>query len=44
MNSIHELLDNSARKYPNKSAIIFDDLRISFAELLKKTEFLNFKQ
>ena len=41
MNSIHELLDNSARKYPNKSAIIFDDLRISFTELLKKTEFLS---
>jgi len=41
MNSIHELLDNSARKYPHKSAIIFDDLRISFAELLKKTEFLS---
>ncbi len=41
MNSIHELLDNSARKYPHKSAIVLDDFRLSFDELLKKTEFLS---
>ncbi len=41
MNSIHELLDNSARKYPHKSAIIFNNFRLSFDELLKKTEFLS---
>lgn len=41
MKSIHEILDNSARKYPHKSAIVFDDFRLSFDELLKKTEFLS---
>ena len=35
MKSIHEILDNSARKYPNKSAIVFDDFILSFDELLK---------
>ena len=41
MNSINDFLDNSARKYPDKSAIIIDDLRLSFNELLQKTEFLS---
>ena len=41
MKPIHEILDNSARKYPHKSAIVFDDLKLSYGELLKKTQFLS---
>ena len=41
MKSIHEILDNSARKFTHKSAIIFDDLRFSYDELLNKTQFLS---
>ena len=41
MKSIHEILDNSASKFTNKSAIIFDDLRLSYDELLNKTQFLS---
>ena len=41
MKSIHEILDNSAGKFTHKSAIIFDDLRLSYDELLNKTQFLS---
>ena len=41
MKSIHEILDNSASKFTHKSAIIFDDLRLSYDELLNKTQFLS---
>ena len=41
MKSIHEILDNSARKFPHKSAIIFDDVRLSYDELLAKTQNLS---
>ena len=41
MKSINEILNNSARLFPHKSAIIFDDLRLSYDEFLKKTQFLS---
>ncbi|RZD46857.1 MAG: hypothetical protein CXT78_03340 [Thaumarchaeota archaeon] len=41
MKSIPEILDNSARKFPHKSAIIFGNVRLSYDELLKKTQYLS---
>lgn len=41
MKSINEILDNSTRKFPQKSAIVFNDLRFSYEELLKKTQLLS---
>ncbi len=41
MKALNDVLDNSARKFPHKSAIIFNDLRFSYEELLKKTQFLS---
>tara|TARA_B100001750_G_scaffold241412_1_gene252779 strand:+ start:1099 stop:2562 length:1464 start_codon:yes stop_codon:yes gene_type:complete len=41
MKSIHEILDNSARKFPHKPAIIFDNFRLSYDELLNKTQLLS---
>lgn len=41
MKSISEILDNSAKKFPDKSAIIFDNDRLSYNEFLNKTQSLS---
>ena len=41
MKSINEIIDNSAGKNPSKSAVIFDDLTLSYDELLQRTNYLS---
>ena len=41
MKSINEIIDNSTKKNPSKSAVIFDDLVLSYDELLQKTNCLS---
>jgi len=41
MKSINEIFDNSAEKNPSKSALIFDDLTLSYSEFLQKTNCLS---
>lgn len=41
MKSIFEFLDESALNYPKKTAVIFENTKYSYSELLKKSELLS---
>jgi len=41
MKSISEILNNSAKAFPKKSAIIFENIHYSYGELLKKSQSLS---
>jgi acyl-CoA synthetase (AMP-forming)/AMP-acid ligase II len=41
MNSIFSLLEKSAENFPDKSAIIFDNISFSYSDLLKKSQILS---
>ena len=41
MKSIHELLNNSAKSFPDKPAVIFENKRYSYGELFNKSQSLS---
>ena len=41
MKSIHEILNNSAKAFPDKPAIIFENKRYSYDELFNKSQSLS---
>ena len=41
MESINKILENSAEKFPDKPAIIFENKEITYEEILQKSQFLS---
>jgi long-chain acyl-CoA synthetase len=41
LESINKILENSAEKFPNKPAIIFENKEITYEEILQKSQFLS---